>query len=230
MAKPKKGKTRSDKRIITSEFNIFDVINFDDDYELRLISFCLAYNDLWHINKEMLARSSKKYASYRLYLLKNSVAQLREAYWLLHRSFLCDIKMSEKLTNIEGAYPLFENILKIVDGPDKDSFAFKVLAESRNLTWHYSFETNDKNSLKQVAKEMSVNNVLGKIVIGERFTNTYFEFADRLFTNMIVTLGAEYGLSQEEYFEKIIDLMEKVIELLYLIISDFLTCNLDIGW
>lgn len=225
----KNDKKRSNKRLMTIKFNIIDIIDFDDDYELRMISFCLAYNDLWHISKEMLARSSKKYASYRLYLLKISIAQLREAYWLLHQSFLCDREMSDKLQKIEGVNTLFKNILDIVDGPNKDSFAYKVLAESRNLTWHYSFEkNNDKESLKKITEEMNINNVFGQIIIGENTANTYYEFADMLFINMIVTLGEKYGLNLEEYFKKMSNLMAKVIELLDLIISDFLTSKQEI--
>lgn len=208
----KKAKKGEQNNGLIIKFNIPEIINFDDEYELQMVSFCLAYNDLWHIGKEMLVRSSKEYASYRMFLLKSSIAHLRQAYWLLHQSFLSDTKISEKLMKIDGAYPLFEDISNILNGNDKNSFAYEVLSESRNLTWHYSFgKQSDIDLLKQIADEMNSNNVLGQIIIGQNTATTYFQFADDLLINMIVTLGEKYGLNLEEYFEKIISLLTKVL-------------------
>jgi len=229
MAKPKKKKNISNTQPTIITFDILNTINMDDEYELKMLSFCIAYNDLWHINKEILMRSSKKYTSYRLYLLKHEIAQLREAYWLLHKSFLCNKSISEKLCNIEGAYSLFENILNRVDGPNKDSFANQVLSQSRNMTWHYeSKDKTDKGKFKHTAEEMNAHGVLGKIFIGNNTANTYFEFADALLINSIVTLGEQYGLNEQEYFNKLGYLTADIIKLLGLIISDFLSSKEEI--
>lgn len=227
MAKSKKN--HNDSKPLIIKLNILETINLNNEYDLRIVSFCLAYNDLWHTSKEMLLRSSKKYVSYRMYLLKQSIAHLREAYWLLHKSFLIDKEISLKLKNIEGVHPLFQEILNKLNGSNEDSFAKKVLFPSRNLTWHYSFDNkSDKEILKQIAKEMDCNNVLGQIIIGENTGNTYFEFADSLFISTIVTLGENYGLNQKEYFTKLSSLIVDVLKLLDLIISDYLTNNSEV--
>jgi len=56
----------------------------------------------------------------------------------------------------------------------------------------------------------------------------YFEFADRLFINTILTLGEKYGLNQEEYFSKLSNLIAEVIKLLDVIISNFLASKNEI--
>ena len=72
------------------------------------------------------------------------------------------------------------------------------------------------------------DNIQGKIRIGERQGATYFEFADDLLLSAILTLGEEYGLSEKEFFLKISSLVGEIIDLLYIVIMDFLTSIFEI--
>lgn len=203
-------------------FDISKTIDLSDHYNLLMISFCVAYNDLIHVHKEMINRSSEQYRSYRMYLLKIAISHLREAYFIIQKSFE-DESIKPRLVSIPGAESGWQAIVNRVDGTGNDSFARKVLFESRNLIYHYGFkEQIDKEMIRSVAKEMSDGNILGKIEIGESQGETYFEFADLLLMGAILTLGEKYGLTEKEYFQKISNLVAEVISLLDLVIGNFL--------
>ncbi|MDD4400238.1 MAG: hypothetical protein PHS01_11920 [Dysgonamonadaceae bacterium] len=226
MKKKKRSVRKNESRVIG--FNILESIDLKDDYSVRMVSFCIAYNDLIHVHGEMIKRSSNKYRSYRLYLLKIAIFHMREAYWMLKKCFEHEA-IGGRLSAIPEVADKWQNIIGIVDGTDATSFAKVVLFESRNLISHYGFwEKSDKDMILKIAEEMSVGMVQGKISIGESQGDTYFEFADRLLLNTILTLGEKYGLSEKEFFFKISSLVVEIIDLLYIVIIDFLTCISEI--
>lgn len=224
----KKRRPVKDNESLVISFDIMESVDPKDDYTARIIGFCVAYNDLIHVHKEMLVRSSNKYRSYRRYLLKIAIAQLREAYWMLQKCFE-DEATGKRLLAISEIDDKWQNIVSLVDGNDTKSFAKVVLSESRNLISHYGFrEKRDREMLSKIAQEMSDGLHQGKIRIGERQGATYFEFADDLLLSAILTLGEEYGLSEKEFFLKISSLVGEIIDLLYIVIMDFLTSIFEI--
>jgi hypothetical protein len=224
MAKRKKIKKLNNKiqnqKII--KFDILNEIDLENEYDLTIVSFCIAYNDLIHIHKEMIQRSSRKYMSYRLYLLKIATSQLREAYWLIEKSFYKTDDVGKRINGIPGAREMFERIVDRIDGLGDESFAKKVLFAARNMTLHYGFKNvEDKQLLIKIAQEMHDDLIPGAILLGESQVDTYFEFADSLFINSLVTLGENYGLNEKEYFSKLGNLVAEVVALLEWVIMDY---------
>lgn len=224
MAKRKRNK-KLNKKMQNQKLVKFDILNeidLENEYDLTIVSFCIAYNDLIHIHKEMIRRSSRNYVSYRLYLLKIATSQLREAYRLIEKNFDETNNVSTRINEIPGAREMFERIVDRIDGVGKESFAKKVLFTARNMTLHYGFEKEeDKQLLIKSAQEMHDDLVTGAILLGEIQAETYFEFADSLFINSLVTLGENYGLNEKEYFSKLGNLVAEVVALLECVIMDY---------
>lgn len=219
----RKGTKIPKKKKAKISIDLLNTFDFEDEYDLLVISFCLAYNDLLQVHKEMIFRSSAKYKRYRLYLLKIAISHLREAYCMIETNFERNQNVASRIKRIPGMLPLYEKIVDRVDGRGKDYFGKRVLFESRNLVNHYGFkEPKDKQLLLRIAKEMEAGAIPAEIVIGESQAETHFEFADTLLINALLTLGEDYGLNENEYFNKVSSLVVEVINLMVYVINDFL--------
>lgn len=218
----KKPKNKKDQNIVF-EFQIAELLNPRDDYELFILSCFFALNDLTQVHKEIIkALMKNKINGHTRYLLRISIGHLREVYWFLANSFK-NPAIEPRLANISKSADLYEKINRRVNGTGKDNFVFKVLKPSRNLMFHYGFEEpKDRNTCYQVYDEMKKDAISSKIILGPNNANNYYEFADEYFFSILVKNGREYGLDLNDLMSQMGMLTAETMELLDIITSDFL--------
>lgn len=191
-----------------------------------MLSFCCALNDLTQLHKELIKiYKNRNYdLAYKKYLFRMSIPQLREVYWLIEQSFANE-NIKQKLCQIGRVEELYKKIVERVEGNDEENFAFKVLKPFRNMSYHYGFKKDKgKSIVTQVINEMHDEQTVGKI-IGKKKSDRYYEFADDIVLSAIFTFGEQYGLSENEMIEKMGFLIAEIMELLDVIVEDFLMKN-----
>lgn len=218
----KKKPTNIKDQNIVFEFQIAELLNPRDDYELFILSCFFALNDLIQVHKEIIkALKKNKINEHTRYLLRISIGHLREVYWFLSNSFEKPA-VESRLAKISKSADLYEKINRRVNGTGKDNFVFKVLKPSRNLMFHYGFKPKNSNTCYQVYDEMKSNAIPGKIILGSNNANNYYEFADEYFFSILVKNGQEYGLDLNDLMSQMGMLTAETMELLDIITSDFL--------
>lgn len=202
------------------KFKICDIIDKNNEYHMWVISFATALQDLTIITRTIFKKCDRNTPE-SLYYFKIAMGHIRESFYLIDRGLNSSVKdIILKNKNIEK---LYEDIKILCDGTSEDSFVHKVLKGTRHQIFHYNKSNKEFIHVKRILEELEKNNFSSSVILNnsEKLNNNY-AFAEEIQLNCIVKYGEDYNLSYEELFEKITILMAKIMNILEIIVADFI--------
>lgn len=210
--------------IYEKKFRIQDYFDKNNEYHLWIISFTTARQDLLFVNKKLIETcNSINDKDGQLYYLKMNIGHLREAINLIFNS--CKDKnasISEKVRNVKGFNNLYDDLKKLIDITNVKSIYNKLLISARNNYFHYNHGKQDFENTTKVLENMYKENQYSGFIIGSNLSETSFYFAEEIQLNSIFEMAKEQNITQNELLYKIANITSTVIEILTLIIDDFL--------
>lgn len=208
-------------------FKLKDLIDSTNAIHLWILSYAMALQDLTRINRILLKSLNEESSSDNFYYFKINIGHLREAHNLIRKSFE-NKKMSNYLKSVKDVHQMFDEIVNINDGDNKDSFGKAVLFNIRNNVFHYPDELDDFKVFEQVIDDLYENRFVTKAILSnhenEGFSQDY-QFADEIQLNVIEKIGQDYKneLEFENLVQKISLLTAKIVKLLETVVLDFIT-------
>jgi hypothetical protein len=216
------------------KFKIEDVFNINTDYHLWMLSVGAARQDLYFVNEKLIDIIYGDKKERYFYYAKMSIAHVNEAVALLKNAFDVQPNIGTKFRQINGVANAYEELLELTEGNDKDSFYKKVLSGARNNIFHYNKGTwNDKakeydfDKTRRVLNSMYKENFITGYKIGESKVENDFYFAEEVQLNWLSELGKEYKLDEKQLLLRISHITAKVMQILSMILDDFLINKAD---
>lgn len=216
---------------VECKFHVANVFDKENNYDLLMTSFFLAYQDLSKCVKFLKEIFDTRKNDSGMFFFKTSVGYLREAFVLLRKSF-DNPQIKSKFEKIDKVKEKYNKILSILDGDDEDSFAYKVLFPVRNSVFHYNKKAEEFSTLIDVLKELEKEKSLSRIVFHNpdiEKISADFEFVEEIQMNCIAKFGEKYknGLNINELIDKLLVLIAEVMNILQLITADYFEKNIE---
>ena len=206
------------------EFYIDQLIDKNSNYDLFVLSMSIALADMTRVlqNIERVMKYPDGSGDISFFH-KMGLGFMREAYELLKKMFK---QNRERLAQIENASDLYEDINNMVMGNSE----YIILKEYpinniRNIIFHYMKEDKDFDVLKKVYDKTYNEKCKLRYSESDNLKERSFEFAEFIQMNLLFDT---YKLTNDDlsiFKDRMTDvrlLLQKIIELMYIILNDFI--------
>jgi len=211
------------------EFNLRDVFDTDNEYDLFICAVSFALSDLSILNRKISECDNESKESTFYYRL--ALGFMREAYMLLKRKFDNEGFRTKYLLPIPNAVEKYTEIDNIVFGKnDNNSFGEYKINDTRHQIFHYPKEREDydllKCSLEYLAKDNKELNYYESDDT-DIFHNQSFDFAQTIQLNILNGTYKKDEIEISKNVSELASLNAKIINLLDLLFSNFLIKKLQ---
>ena len=205
-------------------FSIDQLIDKDTNYDLYVLSMSIALADITRVlqNIERVMEYPDGLGDITFFH-KIGLGFMRESYGLLEEMFR---QNRERLTQITSASELFEEITNMVMGNSQYTiFKEYPINNIRNIIFHYMKKNKDFDIMKEAINEMQKEKHKLKYSESLNISERCFEFAENIQINLLFDT---YKLSNDDvsiFIDRMTDvrlLLQKIIELMYIILNDFI--------